>query len=180
MSAHMETMTTNLIQYAKAAQALPMSWLTQAEFPAKPLVKSSFQAALDELPPSTGYADDMVRHALKAVVAGTDPRGGSFQAQATHAAAQLYDRMTSLALEPKVKKVKVRKGSVIHGYAGGLFGESYCHREVTAKAGSSIRFVYLDGPHAGAEGSYRGNLDELAEYLVPDHHCPEGCTLGQD
>ena len=173
-------MTSTLTQYANAAQVLPMSWLTQAEFPARRLVKDSFQAALDELPAPAGYQDNLVRSALQTIVDGTDPRGGLFEQQAIYAAAQLHDRLTALALEPKAKKPKVRKGSIFHGYAGGVFGESYCHREVTEKSGSSIRFVYLDGPHAGMEGSYRGDLNELTEYLVPDHHCPEDCSLGRD
>lgn len=180
MSAHIRPMTTTLTQYAKAAQALPMAWLTQAEFPAKPLVKDSFQAALEELPEAAGYQDNLVRSALQAIVDGVDPRGGSFQTQAIHAAAQLHDRVTALALMPKVKKARVREGSVIHGYAGGLLGETYWHREVTGKSGNSITFVYLDGPHVGQEGSHRGDLNELVEYLVPDHHCPEDCILGQN
>jgi hypothetical protein len=180
VSAHMSSMTTTLIQYAKAAQHLPMAWLTQAEFPARSLVKDSFREALEELPESDSYQDGLVRSALQSIVDGVDPRGGSFQAQAVYAAAQLHDRVAALVLEPRMKKAKVRKGSVIHGFAGGLFGETYWHREVTEKSGNSIRFVYLDGPHAGQAGSYRGDLKELVEYLVPDHHCPEDCTLGQN
>lgn len=172
-------MTSDLTQYAKAAQALPMAWLTQAEFPATPLVKSSFQDALDELPTAGGYQDNLVRSALQAIVDGVDPRGGTFQAQAIHAAAQLHDRLTTLALEPKLKKSKVRKGSIIHGYAGGLFGESYWHRLVTRKGDGWINYEYLDGPNQGYASRYHGNLKELAEHLVPDHHCPEDCTFGQ-
>lgn len=174
-------MTNTLTQYAKAAQALPMAWLTQAEFPAKPLVKSSFQDALDELPEAGGYQDNLVRSALQTVVDGVDPRGGTFQAQAIHAAAQLHDRVTALALEPKVKKPKVRIGSVIHGYAGGLFGrDSYDHRKVLDKGKDWITYLYIDGDWEGTRGTYNGDLDELVEYLVPDHHCPDNCTIGQD
>ena len=85
-----------------------------------------------------------------------------------------------LALEPKVKKLRVREGSVIHGYAGGVFGESYWHRLVTRKGDGWINYEYLDGPKQGYGSRYHGNLKELVEYLVPDHHCPDGCTLGQN
>lgn len=180
MSAHISAMTNRLAQYAKAAQTLPMAWLTQAEFPSKTLVKNSFRDALAKLPEAEAYEDNLVRSALKAVVDGVDPRGGTFKAQAIHAAARLHDRVVALALDPRVVRAKVRIGTVIHGYAGGLLGESYSHRRVTEKSGNSIRFVYLDGLHSGMEGSYQGDLDELAEYLVPDYHCPDDCPFGED
>lgn len=91
-------MTSKLIPYAKAAQHLPMSWLAQSEFPAKTLVKDSFRDAIAELPGATTYEDNLVRSALEAVVDGTDPRGGTFKAQAIYAAAQLHDRVTFLVL----------------------------------------------------------------------------------
>lgn len=172
-------MTSDLARYAKAAQHLPMTWLTQSEFPAKDLVKSSFREALGELPASNLYQDSLVRSALEAVVNGTDPRGGTFKAQAIHAAAKLHDRVTALALEPKVKKPKVRKGSILHGYAGGVFGETYGHRLVTEKGDDWINFEYLDGPQEGQTGRHHGNVKWLAEYLVPDHHCEEDCTWVQ-
>jgi hypothetical protein len=94
---------TDLTRYAKAAQHLPMAWLTQSEFPAKDLVVSSFEDAIRELPTPTGYDDNLVRSALEAMVAGPDPRSGSFQAQAIQAAAKLHDRVTALALVSEVK-----------------------------------------------------------------------------
>jgi hypothetical protein len=171
---------SNLSQYAKAAQHLPMAWLTQAEFPAKPLVVSSFEDALEELPRAGSYQESLVRSSLETIVAGPDPRGGSFEAQAIHAAAKLHDRVSVLALEPRVKAPKVRKGSILHGYAGGVFGETYGHRLVTRKGDGWINVEYLDGEHQGVIRRYHGNLKELAEYLVPDHHCGDNCTLGQD
>lgn len=172
-------MTSNLTQYAKAAQHLRMAWLAQSEFPSKTLVQGSFRDAIAELPEPTAYEDSLVRSALQAVIDGTDPRGGTYKAQAIYAAAQLHDRVTSLALEPKVKKAKVRAGSVIHGYAGGVFGESYWHRLVTKKGDGWINYEILDGPDQGHLRRYHGNLRELVEYLVPDHHCPDDCPFGQ-
>ncbi|MET4144101.1 hypothetical protein [Arthrobacter sp. UYCo732] len=87
-----------LTRYAKSAQILPMAWLTQSEFPAKGLVKNAFQVAISELPEASTYEDNVVRSALQTIVDGVDPRGGSFKAQAMHAAGQLHDRVTALAL----------------------------------------------------------------------------------
>lgn len=179
MSAHMGSMTSKLTQYAKAAQHLRMAWLTQSEFPVKAIVKNSFRDAIAELPEATTYEDNLVRSALQAVVDGTDPRGGSYKAQAIYAAAQLHDRVASLALEPKVKKPKVCEGSVIHGYAGGVFGESYWHRLVTKKGDGWINYEILDGPDLGQMRRHHGNLKELVEYLVPDHHCADDCQYGR-
>jgi hypothetical protein len=126
------------------------------------------------------YEDNLVRSALQAIVDGPDPRGGTFKAQAIYAAAQLHDRVAALALEPKVKKLKVRKGSILHGYCGGLLDDSYGHRVVTKKGDEWIHFEYLDGPPS-RPSYYRGDLSELAEYLVPDTtHCQADCTFGQD
>lgn len=97
-SAHMMVMTT-LTAYAKAAQHLPMAWLTQSLFPAKDLVESSFRDALAELPAPEGYEDNLVRSAMETVIAGPDPRGGKFQAQAIQAAAKLHDRVITRLLE---------------------------------------------------------------------------------
>lgn len=90
---------TTLTEYAKAAQHLPMAWLTQSEFPAKALVKSSFEDAVAALPAPESYDDSLVHSALREIVAGPDPRSGSFKAQAIQAAAKLHDRVVSLALE---------------------------------------------------------------------------------
>jgi hypothetical protein len=87
-----------LTQYAKAAQILPMAWLTQAEFPAKTTVKQAFRVAIAELPEATTYEDRVIRAALQTIVDGVDTRGGGFKAQAIYAAAQLHDRVTALAL----------------------------------------------------------------------------------
>jgi hypothetical protein len=171
---------TTLTQYAKAAQHLRMSWLTQSEFPAKALVKDSFRDAIAELPASTGYQDNLVRSALQSIVDGPDPRGGPFKAQAIYAAAQLHDRVVSLALEPKVKKPKVRAGSILYGYCGGLLDDSYGHRIVLSVGKGWMVYQPLDAAVTESNCTYRGNLKELAEYLVPDHHCPENCILGQD
>ncbi|HEX9088662.1 MAG TPA: hypothetical protein VF867_14170 [Arthrobacter sp.] len=173
-------MTSKLTQYAKAAQHLRMSWLTQSEFPAKELVKEAFRDAIAELPEATTYEDNLVRAALQALLDGTDPRGGTFKAQAIYAAAHLHDQVTALALEPKAKKPKIREGSVLHGFCGGLLGDSYGHRQVTRKGAGWINYEYLDGRQQGYASRYHGNLKDLVEYLVPDHHCPDNCTLGQD
>lgn len=175
-------MTNDLTQYAKAAQHLPMAWLTQSEFPAKALVKEAFQSAIKELPEMRSGDDSLahlVRFALESVVCGVDPRGGAFKAQAIYAAAQLHDRVTALALGPKEKKAKVRKGSILHGYCGGIFGESYGHKLVTEKGDGWINFEYIDGPNQGQTGRHHGNIKWLAEYVVPDRHCPENCSMGE-
>lgn len=91
---------TTLTSYAKAAQVLPMAWLTQAEFPSKDVVKNAFRVAIAELPEVTAYEDNLVRSALQAIVAGPDPRGGGFEAQAIYAAGQLHDRVVTLVLQP--------------------------------------------------------------------------------
>lgn len=172
-------MTSTLTAYAKAAQHLPMAWLTQTESPAKDLVIDSFKDALQELPTPVDYEDNLVRSALEAIIAGPDPRSGTFRRQSIQAAAKLHDRVTKLALAPKVKVPKVRKGSVIHGYAGGLFGrDSYDHRLVTKKGEGWLNYEYLDGAHQGMSRRYDGDLKELAVYLVPDHHCGENCPFG--
>jgi hypothetical protein len=85
-----------------------------------------------------------------------------------------------LVLASKGKTAKVLKGSILHGYCGGIFGESYGHKLVTKKGDGWINYEYLDGPRQGRTGRHHGNVKELAEYLVPDHHCPENCTMGQD
>lgn len=90
---------STLTQYARAAQAIPMAWLTQAEFPGRQPVRDSFRAALEELPAPSTYADSVVRSALETIVSGPDPRGGAFKAQAIHAAAQLLDRLAVLVIE---------------------------------------------------------------------------------
>lgn len=172
-------MTSTLTHYAKAAQHLPMAWLTQTESPAKDLVIDSFRDALDELPTATGYEDSLVRSAVEAIVAGPDPRSGSFRRQAIQAAAKLHDRVTKLALVPEVKAPKVRLGSILHGYAGGVFGEAYGHRIVTEKGDDWIEFEYIDGENQGVTRRYEGNIKELAEYLVPDHHCGNDCMMGE-
>jgi hypothetical protein len=174
---------TDLTRYAKAAQHLPMAWLTQSEFPAKDLVKQSFEDAIAELPEMRSGDDSLahlVRFALEAVAKGPDPRGGAFKAQAIYAAAQLHDRITALVLEPKENKPKVRVGSILHGYCGGAFGESYGHRVVTEKGDGWSNYECLDGPQQGHKGRYHGNIKELAEYLAPDHHCPDNCTFGEN
>jgi hypothetical protein len=170
-------MTSDLTQYAKAAQHLPMAWLTQSEFPAKDLVKQSFEDAIAELPAPQGYEDNQVRSALDAVVAGPDPRGGAFKAQAIYAAAQLHDRVTVLALAPKAKKV--RRNSVLHGYCGGLLGESYGHKIVTEVGHGYVVYKMIDGQNSGSTNIYHGDIEDLAEYLVPDFHCPDDCTMGE-
>lgn len=174
-------MTSKLTQYAKAAQHLRMAWLTQSEFPAKDLVEESFQDAVDELPEADSYEDNLVRASLRAIIDGPDPRGGTYKARAISAAAQLHDRVTALALEPKVKKPKVREGSVLHGYCGGLLDDSYGHRIVATVGKGWMMYSILGGDPKESYYTYRGDVKELAEYLVPDAtHCPEGCTLGQD
>jgi hypothetical protein len=80
----------NALAIAAAANELPMPWLVQTEFPAKKAVAESFRGALAKLPAPESYEATMVRHALQAVVDGPDPRGGSFEAQAIRAAAQLH------------------------------------------------------------------------------------------
>lgn len=173
-------MTSKLTQYAKAAQHLRMAWLTQSEFPAKSLVIEAFRDAIAELPEAATYEDSLVRSALQTLVDGSDPRGGAYRAQAIYAAAQLHDRVTALALEPKVKKPKVRAGSILHGYCGGLLDDSYGHRIVLSTGKGWMVYTPFDADPSDPSFTYRGDLKELAEYLVPDHHCPEGCTLGQD
>ena len=86
-------MTSTVSRYAKAAQALPMAWLTQFEFPAKALVEQSFVDAITDLHASDNYGDNLVRSALEAIVSGIDPRG-TFKAQAIQAAAQPHDRLS--------------------------------------------------------------------------------------
>lgn len=88
-----------LTQYAKAAQILPMAWLSQSEFPSKSLVKDAFRIAVAELPEVDSYEDNLVRSALQAIVDGPDPRSGTFKAQAIYAAGQLHDRVVTLAVE---------------------------------------------------------------------------------
>lgn len=104
-------MTSTLVSYAKAAQHIPMAWLTLPEFPAKALVESSFRDALAELPAPEGYEDNLVRSALEAVIAGPDPRGGRFQAQAIQAAAKLHDRVAGVMLQLSPDKILVRRES---------------------------------------------------------------------
>jgi hypothetical protein len=157
-----------------------MAWLTQSEFPAKAIVEDSFQDAINELPAADSYEESLVRAALQTIVDGPDPRGGSFQAQAINAAAQLHDRVTALALEPKVKKSKVRAGSILHGYCGGLLDDSYGHRIVVSVGKGWMVYAPFDANPADPSLTYRGDLKELVEYLAPDHHCPDDCTLGQD
>lgn len=158
-----------------------MAWLTQSEFPAKDLVKQSFEDAIAELPEMRNGEDSLahlVRFALEGVAKGPDPRGGAFKAQAIYAAAQLHDRVTALALAPKANKV--RRNSVPHGYCGGVLGESYSHKLVTEKGDGWVNYKHLDGPLQGSTQRYHGNIKELAEYLVPDHHCPDNCTMGDN
>lgn len=174
----MGSMTSTLTSYAKAAQHLPMAWLTQSEFPAKDLVISSFQDALAELPTPAGYDDNVVRSALEFIVAGPDPRSGTFKAQAIYAAAQLHDQVTKLALAPQPKEI--RRNSILHGYCGGLFGESYGHKIVLAVGDGWIDYKFVDGPQKGTTNRYRGDIDELSGYLKPDHHCPDDCTMGEN
>ncbi|WP_345043777.1 hypothetical protein [Arthrobacter methylotrophus] len=82
--------------------------------------------------------------------------------QAIRSAAQFDDRVVAAALEPKVKKVRVRKGSVTHRYAGGLFGrDSYDHREVLDKGKDWVNYVHIDGPWAGIGWTCNGDLQEL-------------------
>lgn len=88
-----------LTQYAKAAQVLPIAWLTQSEFPSKTVVKNAFRIAIAELPDANTYEDNLVRPALQAIADGPDPRSGAFKAQALSAAGQLHDRVVALALE---------------------------------------------------------------------------------
>lgn len=90
---------TSLTSYAKAAQVLPMAWLTQAEFPGRSSVKNAFRIAIAELPEADTYEDNVVRSALQAIVDGPDPRGGKFDKQAIYAAGQLHDRVVNLALK---------------------------------------------------------------------------------
>ena len=171
-------MTSDLTQYAKAAQHLPMAWLTQSEFPAKDLVRQSFEDAIAELPAPQGYDDNLVRSALDAVVAGPDPRSGAFKAQAIYAAAQLHDRVTKLVLAPQPKEV--RRNSILHGYCGGLFGKSYGHKIVLEMGAGYIVYKFLDGQYSGLTNVYHGDVEDLAEYLVPDLHCPDDCALGEN
>jgi hypothetical protein len=173
---------TTLTQYAKAAQHLPMIWLTQTTFPATSLVTRAFRDAVDELPAPDTNPDALLRAILENVASGgSDPRDGTFQEQATRAAAQLHDRVAVVALQPKAKKAKVRPGSILHGYCGGILDDSYGHRLVTERGDGWINYLHTDGDLDGRTGRHHGNLKELAEYLVPDTtHCPEGCTLGQD
>ncbi|MBG0739049.1 hypothetical protein IV500_06495 [Paeniglutamicibacter antarcticus] len=81
----------NALAIAAAARELPMPWLTQAGFPGKKIVKDSFRDALAKFPETDAYDAITVRHALQTIIQGPDPRGGSFKAQAIHAAAQLHE-----------------------------------------------------------------------------------------
>ena len=174
-------MTSKLTQYAKAAQHLRMAWLTQSEFPATAIVIDAFRDAIAELPEATTSEESLVRSALQTIADGSDSRAGSFKAQSIYAAAQLHDRVAVLALEPKVKKLKVREGSVLHGYCGGLLDDHYGHRIVATVGKGWMMYSILGGDPNESYSTYRGDVKELAEYLVPDAtHCPEGCTLGQD
>lgn len=171
-------MTSTLAAYAKAAKELPMAWLTQSEFPAKDLVESSFQDALAELPAPEGYEDSLVRSALESVIAGPDPRGGKFQSQAIQAAAKLHDRVVTLALEPKPRKI--RRNAILHGYCGGLLGESYGHKLVTEVGLGYVVYASISNIDRSEGGVYHGDVEDLEEYLVPDQDCPENCHLGED
>lgn len=169
-------MTRDLTGYAKAAQHLPMAWLTQSEFPARDLVEQSFRDAIQELPTPAEGDDNRMRSALYRILASPDPRGGSFKAQAIRAAGLLHDQVVTLAQNPQ----ELRRNSILHGYCGGVFGESYGHKIVLEVGDGSIAYKHIDGTHQGTTNQYHGDIEELAAYLVPDHHCPDNCTMGED
>lgn len=92
----------DILAVAKAAQELPMAWLAQVDFPAKDIVKESFRTAEQTLPgwtPGEPYEIKVLRGLLAGIAGGTDPRSGSFKAQAVRAAAQLHDYAVKLLVE---------------------------------------------------------------------------------
>lgn len=92
----------DILAVATAAQTLPMAWLAQADFPAKDSVKNSFRDAEQILPGwNTGepYELQVIRGTLAGIVGDTDPRSGTFRAQAVRAAAQLHDYAVKLLVE---------------------------------------------------------------------------------
>ena len=79
-----------------------MAWLAQADFPAASIVKDSFRTAEQMLPgwdPGEPYELKVIRGALAGIAGGTDPRSGTFKAQAVRAAAQLHDYAVKLLME---------------------------------------------------------------------------------
>jgi hypothetical protein len=92
----------DILAVAKAANTVRMSWLAQADFPAKPIVKESFRSAEQTLPDWTAgepYELKVIRGVLAGISGGTDPRSGTFKAQAIQAAAQLHDYAVKLLAE---------------------------------------------------------------------------------
>lgn len=87
---------------AHAAVCLPMAWLAQSQFPPKKPVITSFKNAVSFLKGTEDPEAVSVRLALETIIAGTDPRGGTFAKQALAAAGKLHDfnaRLTVQALD---------------------------------------------------------------------------------
>lgn len=86
------------LHVAHAAICIPMTWLTQAKFPPKKAVLTSFKDAVSFLRGIELYDVAAVRIALEGIIAGTDPRGGTFAKQTIAAAAQLHDLNARMAV----------------------------------------------------------------------------------
>ncbi|MCU6479007.1 hypothetical protein [Arthrobacter sp. A2-55] len=83
------------VALARAAQEVPMAWLTQSRFPGRKPVVSAFRTAIELLPAPAStehFALRQLRHDLQDIVDGPDPRGGTFKAQAIHVAGKLHDQ----------------------------------------------------------------------------------------
>lgn len=96
----------DILAVAKAARELPMAWLAQAEFPAKAIVQESFRTTEQLLPgwkPGEPYELKVIRGAMAGIAGGTDPRSGTFKAQAVRAAAQLHDYAVKLLVDLAAK-----------------------------------------------------------------------------
>lgn len=75
-----------------------MSWLTQAKFPPKPAVLATFRNAASFLNGIELHQVADARVTLEGIIAGTDPRGGTFAKQALAAAAKLHDLNARMAV----------------------------------------------------------------------------------
>lgn len=95
-------MLSTALVTAHAAVCLPMAWLTQSQFPPKKAVIESFKNAVSFLKNTEDPDAVSVRMSLETIIAGTDPRGGTFAKQALAAAGKLHDfnaRLTVQALD---------------------------------------------------------------------------------
>ena len=84
-------MSNEHLHVAHAAVSIRMSWLTQSKFPPKAAVLSSFRNAVSFLNGVDLHEVTDTRITLEGIIAGTDPRGGTFAKQAIAAAGKLHD-----------------------------------------------------------------------------------------